>query len=173
MIATGADCAAKTGVGNDFSAIVTIGTDGKDYFILDVVRERLEFADLGRKMKSVFQRLHPQRFYIEDASSGTPLIQELRRTTSLPIIGVVPRGTKLARAEAVSGLFEAGKVKLPGEAPWLDAFVDEFLRFPAGKHDDQVDASSLVLSRLRARLAVPEWDFAFASNGGGRPLGFY
>jgi predicted phage terminase large subunit-like protein len=166
MIATGADCASKTGVGNDFSAIVTVGTDGKDYFILDVVRERLEFADLGRRMKSVFSNLGPQRFYIEDASSGTPLIQELRRTTSLPIIGVVPRGTKLARAEAVSGLFEAGKVRLPREAPWLDAFIDEFLRFPAGKHDDQVDATSLVLSRLRARLSIPEFSFAFASNSG-------
>src|ERR1700729_448027 len=29
MTVTGADCAAKTGIGNDFSAIVTIGSDGK------------------------------------------------------------------------------------------------------------------------------------------------
>jgi predicted phage terminase large subunit-like protein len=166
MVASGADCAAKTGVGNDFSAIVTVGSDGKNYYILDVVRERLEFADLGRRMVQAHGRLRPQRCYIEDASSGTPLVQELKRTTNLPIIGVPPRGTKLARAEAISGLFEAGKVYLPEEAPWADTFVDEFLRFPAGKHDDQVDASSLVLSRLRARLAVPEFSFAFASNSG-------
>ncbi|HEY1655903.1 MAG TPA: phage terminase large subunit [Candidatus Tumulicola sp.] len=163
-ISTGVDCASKTGITNDFSAAVTVGTDGKNYYLLDVMRERLEFADLGRRIVDVHRRLHPHRFYIEDASSGTPLVQELRRATALPVAGVVPRGTKVARAESVSGLFEAGKVRLPKNAPWANAFVDEFLRFPAGKHDDQVDATSLVLSRLRARLAVPEWSFAFAST---------
>lgn len=164
MIASGVDCAVKTGISNDFSAIVTIGSDGTSFFLLGVTVGRWEFAELGRKVVDVYRRSHPQRVYVEGASSGLPLIQELRRTTSVPLLEVAPRGTKVARAEAVSGLFEAGKVKLPREAPWLDAFVDEFLRFPAGKHDDQVDACSLVLSRLRARLAVPEWNFAFASN---------
>lgn len=164
MIVTGADCAAKTGVGNDFSAIVTIGTDGADFFLISVERERLEFASLARRMVSVHERHHPEKVYIEDASSGTPLIQELRRSTHLPIVGVPPRGTKVARAEAVSGLFEAGKVRLPKDAPWLDAYVDEFLRFPAGKHDDMVDATSLALSMLRRRVGVVEWSFALASN---------
>lgn len=164
MTVTGADCAAKTGVGNDFSAIVTVGSDGKSYFILDVVRERLEFADLGRRMVGIHDRYRPEKCYIEDASSGTPLVQELRRTTSLPIIGIPPRGTKVARAESVSGLFEAGKVRLPKDAPWIETFVDEFLRFPAGKHDDQVDATSLVLSQLRRRVGIVEWSFAVAKN---------
>jgi predicted phage terminase large subunit-like protein len=169
-IVVGADCAAKTGVGNDFSAIVTIGTDGKDFFVRDVVRERLEFADLARRIVGVQRRFSAGTVYIEDASSGTPLVQELRRTTSLPIVGVPPRGTKVARAEAVSGLFEAGKVRLPRDAPWIDIFIDEFLRFPAGKHDDQVDATSLTLERLRRKSGVVEWSFAFASNDlGGEP----
>jgi len=167
MVVTGADCAAKTGVGNDFSAIVTIGSDGKNYCVVDVVRERLEFADLARRLVSVCHRHKAEKVYIEDASSGTPLVQELRRTTNLPIIGIPPRGTKVARAEAVSGLFEAGKVRLPKDAPWLDIFIDEFLRFPAGKHDDQVDATSLVLSQLRRRLSSVEWSFALVSNKSG------
>ena len=148
---TGADCASKTGVANDFSAIVTVGTDDVNYYVLGVVRERLEFADLARRMVEVDARHKPERFYIEDASSGTPLIQELKRTTDLAILGVPPRGTKLSRAEAISGLFEAGKVRLPKESPWAETFIDEFLRFPSSKHDDQVDATSLVLSEMRNR----------------------
>jgi predicted phage terminase large subunit-like protein len=151
-IYTGADCASKVGIANDFSAIVTVGTDDVNFYVLSVVRERLEFADLARRMVSVHARHGAERFFIEDASSGTPIIQELTRTTDLPILGVPPRGTKLARAEAVSGLFEAGKVRLPKDAPWVDIFIDELTRFPAGsKHDDQVDATSLVLSEMRSR----------------------
>jgi predicted phage terminase large subunit-like protein len=164
MTVTALDAAAKTGVGNDFSAIVTIGSDGKDYYILDVVRERLEFADLARRMVGVHRRYDAERVFIEDASSGTPLVQELRRTTNLPIIGIPPRGTKIARAESVSGLCEAGKVRLPKDAPWIDVFIEEFLRFPAGRHDDQVDATSLALSRLRGRVGMVEWSFAIAKN---------
>lgn len=163
-IVTGADCAAKTGVANDFSAMVTVGSDGASYYLVDVLRERLEFADLARRIMSVYAEHRAERVYVEDASSGTPLIQELRRSTRLPIIGIPPRGTKVARAESVSGLFEAGKVRLPRSAPWLNVFVDEFLRFPAGKHDDMVDATSLVLSQLRRRLSVGEFSFAFARN---------
>lgn len=36
--------------------------------------------------------------------------------------------------------FERGQVWLPGEAPWLRAFELEFISFPHGKHDDQIDS---------------------------------
>jgi predicted phage terminase large subunit-like protein len=37
---------------------------------------------------------------------------------------------------------EAGSVFVPRQAPWLDKFRAELLAFPAGRHDDQVDALS-------------------------------
>jgi hypothetical protein len=82
VIASGADCAAKTGISNDFSAIVTVGTDGVNFYILDVVRERLEFANLARRLVGVAERHHPGKIYIEEASSGTPLVQELHRSSA-------------------------------------------------------------------------------------------
>ena len=33
---------------------------------------------------------------------------------------------------------------IPTSAPWLSEFKSELLSFPAGKHDDQVDALGLV-----------------------------
>jgi predicted phage terminase large subunit-like protein len=41
---------------------------------------------------------------------------------------------------------EAGRVLLPAEAPWLDEFRTELLRFPQGRHDDQVDSLSQFLA---------------------------
>lgn len=37
---------------------------------------------------------------------------------------------------------------MPKFAPWLDEFLAETAAFPAGKHDDQVDAASQALNRL-------------------------
>jgi len=40
---------------------------------------------------------------------------------------------------------EAGSLILPKSAPWLDEFLMEYLGFPGGKHDDQIDALSQFL----------------------------
>ena len=49
-----------------------------------------------------------------------PIIQELRRTTNIPIVGVTVDKSKYTRAEAVTPLFEGGKCFLPEKAAWLD-----------------------------------------------------
>jgi hypothetical protein len=41
-------------------------------------------------------------------------------------------------------------VLLPEAAPWLADFLDEVSAFPAGAHDDQVDALTQVLNFVRA-----------------------
>ena len=43
------------------------------------------------------------------------------------------------------GRFEAGRILLPSEAPWLADFEKELLDFPGGRYDDQVDALLLFL----------------------------
>jgi predicted phage terminase large subunit-like protein len=118
-----------------------------EYYVLDVVRRRVEYPDLRRMVEQVFELHHPGRLYVEDAANGTPLVQTLRRETRLPIMSVVPHGSKIARFEAVSGLLESRRVLLPEDAPWLDEFVRELLAFPGGRNDDQVDALTLALSR--------------------------
>ena len=46
------------------------------------------------------------------------------------------------------GRFEAARVLLPVEAPWLADFESELLSFPSGRYDDQVDAFMLFLDWL-------------------------
>ncbi len=49
------------------------------------------------------------------------------------------------RMHAETAKIEAGQVYLPREAPWLGSFLSEFLAFPSGRHDDQVDSVSQFL----------------------------
>ncbi len=51
---------------------------------------------------------------------------------------------KATRAQAFRGRLAQGKVMLPHGAPWTDDLVSELMVFDAGKHDDQVDAASLI-----------------------------
>ena len=58
-----------------------------------------------------------------------------------------PQGDKLARAAILEPLFEAGRVFLV-RAPWNEAWKAEFLGFPAGAHDDQVDSCQIAAEEL-------------------------
>jgi hypothetical protein len=58
-------------------------------------------------------------------------------------------------------MLEAGNVYLPHSAiaAWVEDFVQEVTSFPNGRHDDQVDAMTQALNRLRdsgSRFHIPE-----------------
>jgi hypothetical protein len=86
---------------------------------------------------------------IEDAASGQSLIQELRVDTDLSVRPVRVDGDKNVRAAAAQPAVEAGRVLLPAGAAWTDEFLAEVYAFPAGAHDDQVDALTQAIGYLR------------------------
>jgi predicted phage terminase large subunit-like protein len=145
------DAASKTGVRNDYSAIVTIGATEGAFFVLDVVRRRVEYPELLRMVAAEYEKHRPSAIYAEDTSNATALIQELSRESHLPVVAVKAVGSKESRVESVSGTIEAGKVYLPTSAPWLADFENEAAEFPVGDHDDMVDAFTMALSQLRER----------------------
>jgi predicted phage terminase large subunit-like protein len=142
----GIDAASKTGILNDYSVIVTLIYDGAAYYVVDLVRDKLEFSDLNRAIVDAYTKHRPMGVYIEDASAGTAALQALRKFSRVPVIPVpTGRSSKSARAEAVSPLFEGGRVLLPQHAPWLEEYIDEFAAFP-GRHDDMVDATVIAIT---------------------------
>jgi predicted phage terminase large subunit-like protein len=148
------DCASKTGVFNDYSAIVTLACDGPSYYIVDVVRERLEFTDLLARVVAEYRKHRPSRVFVEDASAGIAIVQQLRRQTRVPVIPVPAKGSKISRAEAATPVFESGRVLLPKQAPWIDDYINEFASFPGGRHDDQVDATLIALKIASAIISA-------------------
>lgn len=140
----------------DPSALSCWATDGKKYYLIASTAERLEFPDLVRRVIQCYREWKPHIVCAESSASGLPLVQSLSRQSSIPIIAIPPKGDKIARVQAVTPLFETNKVVLPKSAPWLDSWLQEHLRFPAGKHDDMVDTTSLALSYLSERNAAAE-----------------
>ena len=66
---------------------------------------------------------------IEDAGSGTSLIQELY-DHDIPAIGIRSEGDKVMRMSAQTAKIEAGAVHLPHHAACLDDLKSELLAFP-------------------------------------------
>jgi predicted phage terminase large subunit-like protein len=54
------------------------------------------------------------------------------------------RHDKAVRAQSIRGRMAMNGLYVPTSAPWYPVFRGELLAFPAGKHDDMVDALSLV-----------------------------
>jgi predicted phage terminase large subunit-like protein len=50
-------------------------------------------------------------------------------------------GDKVSKWNPLLPIFEAGNVYIPKNAPWKQAFIDEFKLAPGGKHDDIIDAA--------------------------------
>lgn len=150
------DTAYETAKHNDYSVCVTLGYNGYERFIIDVYREKLEYPDLKRMIRSMYLRYRPQAILMENASAGRSIVQDnndAREMASdrLPIIPVtVPtiRNWKEVRIQELTPVFESGRVRVPTVATWLDEFTDELTRFPLGSHDDQVDAIGQALYYL-------------------------
>lgn len=140
------DTASKASQINDFSVCTTWLTQGSDYYLLDVLRERLEYPDLRRRILSHAAAHAAKVVLIEDAGSGTHLVQDLRSEGKLRPIPIRPEGDKIVRLEAQSAVIEAGHVLLPEAASWLNDFLLEILSFPYGRYDDQVDSLSQFLT---------------------------
>lgn len=126
-----------------------LGRGVPGYYLADLYRDRADYPTLKRKVIAYAERDRPVAVLIEDKSSGQSLIQELRTSTTIPVVPIEPDGSKVFRATEVSSMVEAGLLLLPESAPWLVDFEGEFFGFPLTAHDDQVDSVTQFLRWVR------------------------
>ncbi len=146
------DVAGTTGERSDWSVCTTWKVDRKDFYLVHVWRDRVEFPRLKRKVVELHRDFNAHTVLIEEADLGRGLLQQLRESAPVDFpypIGIKPEGDKATRMEAQSAKIEAGQVLLPHDAPWLDTFLHEVLGFPNTRHDDQVDSLSQFLGWKR------------------------
>lgn len=144
------DTGFKTGATNDYSVGITIGEAQTGFYVLNLVRDRWGFPELKRQVALQADMWRPDEVLIEDRASGQSLIQELRLATNFPVIACKADRDKETRASATTGYYESSRVLFPVNAPWVSDLEDELASFPGGLHDDQVDALSQALNRLRS-----------------------
>lgn len=144
------DCTFKETDGTDFVVGQAWGKAGANSYLLDQIRARMSFSATVESVIALRQRW-PQtsEVLIEDKANGPAVIDVLK--AQVPgLIAVEPDGSKLARAHAVTWVWEAKNVwtPYPQITPWMRAFLNEILFFPAAANDDQVDAMTQALRRL-------------------------
>lgn len=150
------DLTFKSSDTSDFVAGVVLGRKRADIYLLDLVHARLTFTQTITAMQTLSTRWpHSHVKLVERAANGEALADTLQQV--IPgIILVSPKGSKVARANAVSPRIESGNVFLPTAelAPgWGGAdgeVVTEWTAFPSGANDDIVDAMSHGLLRFMA-----------------------
>lgn len=133
--------------GSDYSVCVTAQVINKQYYILDILRQRLLFPDLIKAIQREKAKYNAQEVFIENKASGIEVIQLLNRQGVHGIIAIDPVGSKEDRIAAQSTLVESGRVLIPECASWIEEFKREVNAFPRGAHDDQLDALAQLLKR--------------------------
>lgn len=147
-----ADTASKTKERNDFSVFEVWGeTFDNKLVLLDLLRGRWEAPDLQTRSIAFWKKHtadqktlgHLRYLWVEDKSSGTGLIQTLRRAPYLiPVKDIQRDKDKYTRCLNSLPYIESGCVMIPEDAPWTNDFLAEAEAFSAdGTHafDDQLD----------------------------------
>ena len=144
-----ADTAQKDRTKNDWTVFQAWGYGIDDrIYLLDKFREKVKAPDLRREAE-IFYRKHNQPrvnltdpilrgMYIEDKSSGTGLLQELRKNR-LRVIEVPRIKDKYFRGEDVESFVKAGQVVLNTSVPGVGNITKEGRDFPNGEFDDDID----------------------------------
>lgn len=149
------DTAFKKGAENDFSVCTIWGQSKSGYYLLYRWKQRVEFPELKMTVILLANQVPANEILIEDKASGQSLIQELQRETRLPIIPYKIDRDKVARANAVTPIIEAGKVYLPENADWgVQDYIDCLAAFPNDEHDDDVDSTTQALSRMNNSISL-------------------
>lgn len=157
-VAIGVDVAISERDSADYTALAAVSRDPKtgEIYVLDVYRFRASFQGTKEAILN-FAAKHKENLktiIVENVQYQSALIQELNRSSLLRIVGKRPDRDKRSRFGPFEAKFEQKLVYVDKNLP--DYVMDELLTFPAGKHDDCVDALAYAYMGLEDIHKNPE-----------------
>lgn len=147
------DMTFKDGEGTDYVVGQVWGKKGANAFLLAQVRERMGFNKTKQAVVNLANRFPDARVkLVEDKANGPAVIDALKNIIS-GLTPIEPDGSKVARAHAMTGEWEAGNIWIPHPdiASWVPEFVSNVTTFPACPHDDEIDAMTQAIRYLYSR----------------------
>lgn len=173
---------AVTSEGGDYTVHAVVGMDDSGHLhLLDLWRAQASadvwieaFCDLVTKWKPLGWAEETGQIR---AGVGPFIERRMRERRAYVARQQFPtRGDKATRAQSMIGRMALDGLRIAPGAPWLADLEAELMAFPAGKHDDQVDALGLVGQLLDQMAAgskpakpaapVDPWDRAFSRSRG-------
>ena len=129
----------------DNSVCAVFWRDGPYHHLIDLWRDRVEFMAAFDQIRLLVDRYKPGAILVEDAASGSAMASALEHE-DYRVTRIKPTLGKLERLEAHLPFLRSGRLKLHENAPWLSAYLAEMCRFPSGRYNDQVDATTQYLT---------------------------
>jgi predicted phage terminase large subunit-like protein len=137
---------------NDYTVGIVVGVDiHDDIDVVDLIRGRWDSNDLVEQILDLYVKWKPSIVGLErgviEMSIGPFLDKRIaeRKLWEIYIEELKPgRRDKEARARAIQGRMQQGKVFFPAGGHFTHTLMTEMLRFPSGEHDDQVDAMAWI-----------------------------
>jgi predicted phage terminase large subunit-like protein len=174
----GASDYAVTSDGGDFTVHLVLGVDRDDrLYVLDVWRHQAASNLWVEAFCDMVIRWKPMGWAEETgqirAGIGPWLDRRSRERRAFVARDAFPtRGDKSVRAQSIRGRMALNGLHVPIDAAWRAGFEAELMSFPAGRHDDMVDALGLIGQLLDVmmppgkpkpalRLVEDSWDRAF------------
>lgn len=165
---------AVTSQGGDYTvhAVVGLDPDG-NMFLLDLWRRQAASDEWVEAWCDLVRKWRPIEWAEETgqikSGVGPFLERRARERHAFCVRSQFPtRGDKAVRAQSIRGRMANRGLRVLTSAPWRNDLILELLRFPAGVHDDQVDALGLVGQLLDKMTAgqKPKTDDGSARGAG-------
>ena len=130
----------------DYSVCIVGEVDhARNLYLTDILRVRESFPDFARMAKDLVERRGCSLVLAEANGPQKGVFDQFRMNCRQPVIPVERGADKHLRAAGAQPFVEQGKLHFPtgrdGKAATaFQPVIDEMLSFPAGAHDDTVDA---------------------------------
>ncbi len=156
---------AVTSDGGDYTVHIVIGIDPDNrMYLLDLWRKQAASDVWIDQFCRMVKDWSPREWAEEQgqikAGVGPFIERQMRETRAYVYRRTFPtRGDKAVRAQSIRGRMAMDGLYVSATAPYLAELRSELLSFPAGKHDDIVDALGLcgqLLDYMGAGTARPE-----------------
>ena len=169
----GNDLAIRTNEKNDYFCCETIGVTRDPYriWILDWYHDKISFPEQVKMIKTLYNgpttpiwngiRWNVLKIGIESNAYQVALAQQVLDEGNYPIQEITSVKDKKTRITAGSVDYENGMVIVPVDHPLYPTFLNEYVSFDEGEHDDMLDADDivrrLILQNLNEYVELPTW----------------
>jgi len=154
IIARYASCdpAVKIEEINDYTAIIVADiTRSKNVIIRKILQKKINIPDQLKTIVYMQDIWHPSKFFLEDVGYQLAIRDVILSQDNYVPFSTIKRGGKGSKSKEVrisemSPMFECNKVYIKTD---MTNFLEEYKLFPSAKNDDILDATEMILSKVR------------------------
>ena len=156
----GVDLAATVNVTSDYMCLCSVGyspTVNKAY-LLDFYRRQCTFPEQIAAIEDFAYKWSPIRITIESNAYQNAMVQYQHAMNMLPVVGSPTSKDKITRMLAMTPYISTGRILFNQDVNNWNSFLEEYVQFPASKHDDMLDSLSICLKPIMSTGEVSVGD---------------